>query len=68
MGKNNQETSDFLEELNDLTAKYGIYIANLLDANGNTMDNPYLIPLDRTVIGAGYRLHSESGELIYDWS
>lgn len=59
--------TEFLEELNDLTSKYGIYISTLLNNDGTTKDNPYLIPVENGIQGAGYRLQDESGEIIFEW-
>ncbi|RYY79989.1 MAG: hypothetical protein EOO69_04645 [Moraxellaceae bacterium] len=57
----------FLTELTDLTLKHGIYITTVLDDDGETKDQPCLVPVEKEMNSAGYRLQNENGMIAFDW-
>lgn len=62
----NENTLKFLEELTDLTHKYGIYLTNILNEDDTTKDDIYMDEIESHMNAAGYVLQ-ENGSLIFTW-
>lgn len=56
----------FLEELTALTHKHGIYLSNLLNKDGTTKDDIYMMELESHMNAAGYILQDDNS-LVFTW-
>ena len=56
----------FLEELTDLSYKYGIYLTNILNEDQTTKDDIYMSDMESHMNAAGYILQ-ENGSLVFTW-